>query len=81
MKALAVSMCTVGNMSFGMIGRILGVSNVAVIKWVRIEAKQLPEPAVLKGTTLIQINEMWHFVDGWKTKFGSEKPMIAFQGE
>ena len=81
MKALAVLMYTLGNASFGMIGRMLGVSNVAVMKWIRKEAEQLPEPAVPKEATLIQIDEMWHFVDGKKTKFGSGKPMIAFQGE
>ena len=81
MKALAVLMYTIGNMSFGMIGRMLGVSNVAVMKWIRREAEQLPEPAVPKEAILIQIDEMWHFVDGKKTKFGSGKPMIAFQGE
>ena len=81
MKALAVLMYTIGNASFGMIGRMLGVSNVAVMKWIRKEAEQLPEPAVPKEATLIQIDEMWHFVDGKKTKFGSGKPMIAFQGE
>lgn len=81
MKALALVLYTIGNASFGMIGRILGVSNVAVLKWIRNEAQKLPEPSVSKESTLIQIDEMWHFVDGKKTKFGSGKPMMLIQGE
>jgi transposase len=81
MKALAVLMYTIGNASFGMIGRILGVSNVSVMKWIKKEAEHLPEPPVSEDATLIQIDEMWHFVNGKKTKFGFGKPMIVFQGE
>jgi hypothetical protein len=33
MKALAVLLYGMGNMSFSMIGRLLGVSDVAVLKW------------------------------------------------
>ncbi|MDR3224347.1 MAG: hypothetical protein LBT03_02065 [Holosporales bacterium] len=29
----------------------------------------------------IVIDEMWHFVSGKKTKFGSGKPMICYQKE
>ena len=32
-----------GNVSFGSIARILGVSDVAVLNWVRDEARKLPE--------------------------------------
>jgi transposase len=81
MKALAVLLYTVGNASFGMISRMLGVSNVAVMKWIKKEAESLPEPSVSKDSTLLQVDEMWHFVNGKKTKFGSGKPMIAIQGE
>ena len=81
MKALALVLYTIGNASFGMIGRILGVSNVAVLKWVRKEAQKLEEPRVSKDSTIIQIDEMWHFINGKKTKFGSGKPMILCQGE
>src|SRR3954466_8435549 len=46
MKAMAVLLYAMGNMSFGMIGRILGVSDVSVLRWVRAEAQALPEPDV-----------------------------------
>ena len=62
MKALALMLYAMGNMSFGSIGRILGVSDVAVLNWVRNEARQLPEPAVRAKTVIITLDEMWHFL-------------------
>ncbi len=46
MKALAILLYGMGSMSFSMIGRVLGVSDVAVLKWVRAEAAALPERAM-----------------------------------
>ena len=62
MKALALMLYAMGNMSFGSIARILGVSDVAVLNWVRNEARQLPEPAVRAKTVIITLDEMWHFL-------------------
>ncbi len=76
MKALAVLLYTLGNASLGMIGRILGVSTVSVLRWIRNEARKLPNPQISDENQIIQVDEMWHFVNGKKTKFGSGKPMI-----
>ena len=81
MKALAILLYTLGNASFGMIGKLLKVSNVAVLKWVRKEAKSLERPTVPSDLKLVQIDEMWHYVNGKKTKFGSGKPLTLCQGE
>ena len=81
MKALAIVLYTACNASLGMIGKLLEVSNVAVLKWVRKEARGLDKPAVSEHSKYIIIDEMWHFVDGKKTRFGSGKPMILYQGE
>ena len=62
MKALAVLLYGMGNMSFSMIGRLLGVSNVAVLKWVRAEASALPEPEVPAQVVTVEVDEMWHFI-------------------
>ncbi len=62
MKALAVLLYGMGNMSFSMIGRLLGVSDVAVLKWVRAEASALPEPAVPAAMVAVEVDEMWHFL-------------------
>ena len=44
MKALAVLLYAMGNVSFCSIARILGVSDVAVLNWFRDKAHKLPEP-------------------------------------
>lgn len=81
MKALAVLLYGMCNASQAMIARILGVSHVSVYRWIRKEAENMSDPAVPEDTEIVQIDEMWHFVNGKKTKFGSGKPMIRFQGE
>ena len=62
MKALAVLLYGMGGMSFSMIGRVLGVSDVAVLKWVRAEAAALPEPTVPLAAMAVEVDEMWHFI-------------------
>lgn len=81
MKALAVLLYTLGNASFGMIAKLLNVSDVAVLKWIRNEALHLERPRTTAKSTLIGVDEMWHFVNGKKTKCGSGKPMTFCQGE
>ena len=49
-------------MSFNGIGRLLGVSDVAVLKWVRTEAMALPEPEVAASVVTVEVDEMWHFL-------------------
>ncbi len=41
MKVLAVLLYGMGNISFGIIGRLFGVSGVAVYKWIGGEASRL----------------------------------------
>src|ERR1700755_1666516 len=62
MKALALMPHAMGNMSFCSIARRRGVSDVAVLKWVRNEARRLPEPAATAETVVITLDEMWHFL-------------------
>ena len=62
MKALAVLLYGMGGMGFSAIGRLLGVSDVAVLKWVRAEAAALPEPEVSAAAVTVEVDEMWHFL-------------------
>ena len=69
MKDMALAMYTIGGMSFCGIGKILGVSDVAVLNWVRAKAKQLPDVpapppsgAVPDEDKPVLLDEMWHFV-------------------
>src|SRR4051812_8621251 len=68
MKALAVLLYALGNVSQGMIARLLGVSHVAVYKWVRAAGEEAPAPSATPSSGIVQIDEMWHFVDGKKTR-------------
>ena len=81
MKAMAVLLYAMGNMSYGMIARLFGVSEVAVFKWIRKEAAALPEPVTPAEVEVVQLDEMWHFVDGKKTNAGSGEPSIRSKGE
>ena len=62
MKALALLLYAMGNMSFGAIARILRVSDVTMLTWVRGAAHRLPEPSMAAGTVIITFYEMWHFL-------------------
>ena len=67
MKALAVLLYGLGSsVSQGMIARLLGVSHVAVYKWVRAAGEAIPAPSAKPADGIVQIDEMWHFVDGKK---------------
>src|SRR4051812_34723273 len=81
MKALAVLLYALGNVSQGMIAKLLGVSHVAVYKWVRAAGEEAPAPSTSPEDNIVQIDEMWHFVDGKKTRFGSGEPLILWHGE
>ena len=80
MKALAVLLYGMGGMSFSMIGRVLGVSDVAVLKWVRAEAVALPEPTVPVAAMTVEIDEMWHFIKKSLPSCGSGAPMTWMAG-
>ena len=61
LKALATLLYAMGNMSFCGIGRLLGVSDVAVLKWLRAEAEALPEPDMPADVEIVMLDEMQHF--------------------
>jgi transposase-like protein len=81
MKALAVLLYGMGNMSFGMIGRLLQVSRVTVLRWVRAEAESLPEPVVPAETVMVVVDEMWHFIGKKAASSGSGERMTLSHGE
>ena len=70
MKALAVLLYALGNVSQGMIAKLLGVSHVAVYEWVRAAGEAAPAPSTTPEDNIVQIDEMWHFVDGKKQGSG-----------
>ena len=81
MKALALLLYAMGNMSFCSIARILGVSDVAILNWVRDEARKLPEPSTKADVVIVTLDEMWHFVKKRLKNCGFGEPMILSIGE
>ncbi len=81
MKALALLLYGMGGMSFNGIGRLLGVSDVAVLKWVRAEAMALPEPQVAASVVTVEVDEMWHYLKKSLPSSGSGAPMTWISGE
>jgi transposase-like protein len=62
MKALAVLLYCMGNMSFNGIARLLGVSDVSVLNWVRKEGSALPKPDIAQDAEVVILDEMHHFL-------------------
>ncbi len=81
MRALAVLLYALGNVSQGMIAKLLGVSHVAVYRWVRAAGEEAPAPSAAPSSGIVQIDEMWRFVNGKKTRFGSGRPTTLWHGE
>lgn len=76
-KALAVLLYSTGKSSYRMIARLMNVSSVAVYKWIRNTAEQIPVPQVEANLQELEFDEMWHFIQSKKTNFGSGKPWIV----
>ena len=73
-KKLALHMYLEG-LGFRSIGRILGVSNVAVLKWIRkageVLQEKIPENAAFsKKVEVMELDEMWHFIQKKTTESG-----------
>ena len=60
-KEQALAMYLEG-LGFRAIGRLLGVSNVAVLKWVRKAAQNLPQPEKPPIVDVLEMDELWHFI-------------------
>lgn len=81
MKALAVVLYAMGNMSFCSIARLLGVSDVTVLTWIRNEAPKLPEPEIKAEQVIIPLDEMGHFLQKKLASSGFGGPTTLWLGE
>jgi len=69
-KALGMLMYGSGKASYGMIARLFNVTRAAVLYWIRTMGSKLPEPVVDTEIEETSIDEMWHFLNKKKEKFG-----------
>jgi transposase len=79
-KALAILLYSLGKASFRWLGKLLGVSDVSVYRWVRQAAEELPEPQVREEIREMELDELWHFLQAKKTSVGFGKPLIVSHG-
>ena len=74
------------NMGLSSIGRLLGVDAATVMHWVRDEGKKLMDqlrravPESLDGMDIIEIDEMWHYIQKNCTSFGYGLLYLATPG-
>lgn len=78
LKALGIVLYGMCGVSMSKIGRLLGVSDVAVLKWIRKEADLIEDTSSHAESKIVMIDEMWHFVNGKKRRFGSGEPLTAY---
>ena len=80
-KALAVVLYSLAKASFGMLGKVFGVSRSLTYRWIRDEADTLPDPEVPGDIKEMEFDERWHFMGSKKTNSGPSKRWIVAQGE
>jgi transposase len=80
-KALCMILYSLGKASFGFLAKLLGVSRTTTYYWIRQAAASTDEPTIAEDIQEIEFDEMWHFIQSKKEKFGSLKPWIVAQGE
>ena len=77
MKHEAVGLYCTG-LSLNAIGKRLGVSARSVMRWVRDHARgHCPKPEPTGRAVVVEIDEMWHFVEKRPASSGFGKPSSA----
>jgi hypothetical protein len=54
---------------------------VAVLKWVKSYAAKIELPQSETQAEVVQIDELWHFVNGKKTLYGFGEPLMGYRVE
>jgi hypothetical protein len=80
-KALRVLLYVMAKGSCRMLGRVLGIHNTLVYRWVRSFGENLREPDVSGEIKRMEFDEMWRFIGSKKESFGSLRPLTVVQGE
>ena len=77
MKAAAVELYCTG-LSLSAVGKRLGVSAQSVMRWVRDHARRhCPKPQPTSRATVVELDEVWHFVEKRPTSSGSGRLLSA----
>ena len=80
-KQRAVALYCTGGPSMNAIGKHVGVSAQSVMRWLRRHAEQhCPKPVPAGGAAVVEIDELWHFLEKRRASFGSGRPSRATRG-
>lgn len=86
LKEIAVILYVYCGISMLKIGKMCGVSDVAVLHWIREAAKDAPELNPKSDSGIVMIDEMWHFVNGkdnklwlWRAIDGQTRRPLAWE--
>jgi len=75
-RALALYLYVVG-LSMNAIARMFKIRPSTVLYWVRNFALKAYEKPLPVGGVVVELDEMWHFLESKKTKFGSGRHIAA----
>ena len=75
-RAFAIYLYVVG-LSMRTIAQMFDVAPSTVLYWVRNFALSVYEKPIPQGDIEIELDEMWHFLESKKLKFGSGRPIVA----
>jgi transposase-like protein len=75
-RAFALYLYVVG-LSMNAIARMLGVRPSTVLYWIRHFALKVYEKPAPQGDVVVELDEMWHFLESKKLKYGSGRPIAA----
>ena len=78
LRAFGIVLYGMCGVSMNKIAKMFGVSGVAVLKWIKKEASLIQEVHPHAESKIVMIDEMWHFVNGKKRRFGSGEPLTAY---
>jgi len=79
LKSFAIVLYAYCGVSMGKIARLCKVSTVAVLKWVRAAALEVQPINSVSESDIVMIDEVWHFVNGKKTKYGSGERLTGYR--
>lgn len=80
-KALSIILYSLGKASFGFLGKLFKVSRSTVYKWIKKMAEGIKEPVIQEDIKEIEFDEMWHFIQSKKTRYGLSGRWSVAQGE
>ena len=75
-RAFALYLYVVG-LSMNAIARMFGVEPSTVLYWVRNFALKVYEKPAPKGDVAVELDEMWHYLESKKLKFGYGRHIAA----